>query len=64
MEVKNINLTKNKAITGFAGYFEVLRCQTSETMLKVPVKLVESSYENIKITTPEDMRAAECICAG
>ena len=35
-----------------------------ETMLKVPVKLVESSYDNIKITTPEDMRAAESICAG
>lgn len=35
-----------------------------ETMSKVPVKLVESSYENIKITTPEDMRTAECICAG
>lgn len=35
-----------------------------ETMLKAPVKLVESSYENIKITTPEDMRTAESICAG
>ncbi len=30
-----------------------------ETMLRVPVKLVASSYENIKITTPEDMRMAE-----
>lgn len=30
-----------------------------ETMLKIPVKLVKSSYENIKITTPEDMRMAE-----
>lgn len=34
-----------------------------ENMLKVPVKLVESSYENIKITTPEDIRTAEGICA-
>lgn len=30
-----------------------------ETMLRIPVKLVKSSYENIKITTPEDMRMAE-----
>ena len=30
-----------------------------ETMLNHPVKLVESSYENIKITTPEDMEVAK-----
>lgn len=30
-----------------------------ETMLHHPVKLVEASYENIKITTPEDMEVAE-----
>ena len=30
-----------------------------ETMLEFPVKLVESSYQNIKITTPEDMGIAE-----
>lgn len=30
-----------------------------ETMLKRPVKLVEASYENIKITTPEDMEVAK-----
>lgn len=30
-----------------------------ENMLHHPVKLVESSYENIKITTPEDMEVAE-----
>lgn len=30
-----------------------------ETMLEIPVKLVKSSYQNIKITTPEDMRMAE-----
>lgn len=29
-----------------------------EHMLKHPVKLVEASYENIKITTPEDMEVA------
>lgn len=35
-----------------------------ETMLKHPVKLVESSYENIKITTPEDMEVAKRFLAG
>lgn len=30
-----------------------------ETLLAHPVKLVEGSYENIKITTPEDLRIAE-----
>lgn len=30
-----------------------------ELMLGHPVKMVEASYQNIKITTPEDMRAAE-----
>lgn len=31
-----------------------------EQMLAHPVKLVEGSYENIKITTPEDIDIAEC----
>ena len=30
-----------------------------EQMMKVPVKLYEGSYENIKITTPEDLLVAE-----
>lgn len=30
-----------------------------ETLLKHPVKLVKGSYENIKITTPEDLSVAE-----
>ena len=30
----------------------------AETMLGIPVKLVEASYENIKITTPEDIKTA------
>ena len=30
-----------------------------ETFTDVPVKLVRGSYENIKVTTPEDMAAAE-----
>ncbi len=29
-----------------------------EQMLGVPVKLFEGSYQNIKITTPEDMKIA------
>lgn len=34
-----------------------------EHMLKHPVKLVEASYENIKITTPEDMEVAAVFLA-
>lgn len=34
-------------------------CMVVEEMLGKPVKLVEASYENIKITTPEDMEFAE-----
>lgn len=30
-----------------------------ETFMKHPVKLVEGTYENIKITTPEDLQIAE-----
>ena len=30
-----------------------------EQMMKVPVKLYEGSYENIKITTPEDLEIAK-----
>ena len=32
-----------------------------ETFMKQPVKIVEGSYENIKITTPEDLALAEII---
>ena len=31
----------------------------AESMLLKKVKLVEGSYENIKITTPEDLKIAE-----
>ena len=34
-----------------------------EQMLGLPVKLVEGSYRNIKITTPEDMAVAEAFLA-
>lgn len=33
-----------------------------ETMLEKTVKLVEGSYENIKITTPEDLETARVFC--
>lgn len=32
-----------------------------ETLLQHPVKLVEGSYENMKITTPEDLRITEAL---
>lgn len=35
-----------------------------EAMTSEKVKLVEGSYENIKVTTPEDMRIAECFLAS
>ena len=31
-----------------------------ETFTEHKVKLVEGSYQNIKITTPEDLQVAEC----
>lgn len=33
-----------------------------EQMLGLPVKLFEGSYENVKITTPEDLDIAEVFC--
>jgi 2-C-methyl-D-erythritol 4-phosphate cytidylyltransferase len=33
-----------------------------EYMENIPVKLIEGSYENIKITTPDDLLVAEAIC--
>ena len=30
-----------------------------EQMMELPVRLFEASYENIKITTPEDLEIAE-----
>ncbi|MCC8045480.1 MAG: 2-C-methyl-D-erythritol 4-phosphate cytidylyltransferase [Clostridiales bacterium] len=32
-----------------------------ETMMDIPVKLIEGSYDNIKITTPEDLAVAETL---
>lgn len=32
-----------------------------ETMLNVPVKLIEGSYSNMKVTTPEDMEIARVL---
>lgn len=34
----------------------------AETVLGIPVKVIEGSYENIKITTPEDLAKAEILC--
>ena len=35
-----------------------------ETLASKQVKLTEGSYENIKVTTPEDMKIAECFLRG
>lgn len=34
----------------------------AETVLKVPVKIIEGSYDNMKITTPDDLAKAEILC--
>ena len=34
----------------------------AEMIAKVPVKIVEGDYENMKITTPEDLAKAEILC--
>ena len=33
-----------------------------ELLTDIPVKLVRGSYQNIKITTPEDLKIAEALC--
>ena len=32
-----------------------------ERMMKVPVKMFEGSYQNVKITTPEDLEIAQVL---
>ena len=34
----------------------------AETVLEVPVKIIEGSYDNMKITTPDDLAKAEILC--
>ena len=36
----------------------------AELLLGSKVKLVEGSYRNIKVTTPEDLKIAEAFCSG
>lgn len=45
MQEKSVNVTDDAMVV--------------ETMMKLPVKLFEGSYENIKITTPEDLDIAK-----
>lgn len=45
LEAKGVNVTDDAMVV--------------ETIKKQPVRLVQGSYENIKITTPEDMNIAE-----
>lgn len=32
-----------------------------EYFMKIPVKLIQGSYKNVKITTPEDLKIAEIL---
>ncbi len=34
----------------------------AETVLQAPVKIIEGSYDNMKITTPDDLAKAEILC--
>lgn len=34
----------------------------AETVLGIPVKIIEGSYDNMKITTPDDLAKAEILC--
>ncbi len=34
----------------------------AETVLNIPVKIIEGSYDNMKITTPDDLAKAEILC--
>lgn len=34
----------------------------AETVLGVPVKIIDGSYDNMKITTPDDLAKAEILC--
>lgn len=55
---------KNLIVEAYARLMQEEHAQVTddamavELMMKVPVKLFEGSYENIKITTPEDLRVA------
>ena len=35
-----------------------------EYFMRIPVKLIQGSYKNIKITTPEDLKIAEILLDG
>lgn len=55
---------KNLIVEAYARLMQEEHAQVTddamavELMMKAPVKLFEGSYENIKITTPEDLRVA------
>ncbi len=46
-----------------AGILVTDDAMVAESMLGIRVKLVKASYENIKITTPEDMKIAQSLLA-
>ena len=56
-------LMREKDRLGIGGIKITDDAMVVETFMDVPVKLVQGSYENIKITTPDDMAAAEAFAA-
>jgi 2-C-methyl-D-erythritol 4-phosphate cytidylyltransferase len=44
-----------------AGFLGTDEASVVENMGNIPIKIVESDYDNIKITTPEDLYFARAI---
>lgn len=62
--VKAYGALREKAVReGFEAVTVTDDAGVAELFTDCPVKLTEGSYENIKITTPEDMRVAEVFLA-
>jgi len=59
-------IKKNLLLEGFALADKLQATVTDDVslieLLNLPVKLVEGNYNNIKITTPEDLKLCQLIC--
>ncbi len=55
------NLLSEEENMSAAGITVTDDAMVVEYFMKIPVKLIQGSYKNIKITTPEDLRIAEIL---
>lgn len=62
----NASLLNEEKITALQDKYREIKvtddAMVVELLSDVPVKLIEGSYTNIKITTPEDLKIAEVFC--